>query len=61
MAFLAPKTDSALREGFGYIVGMALTPFSVQVVTAFPLVAGILIFLAYRHLGIPARPIEPAG
>jgi hypothetical protein len=58
LALLAPRTGSALAKGFGYLVGMGLSPLSVQIVTAFPLVAGILIFFAYRYLGIPARPIE---
>jgi hypothetical protein len=37
------------------LVGLALFPVFPQILTAFPLVAGILIFFAYRYLGIPAR------
>jgi hypothetical protein len=48
--------------GFGYsstqsyIVGTAAVPFTPQIITAFPIIAGFLIFFAYRYLGIPARP-----
>ena len=41
-----------------YLVGMGVMPFSPQIVTAFPIVSGILIFFAYRYLGIPAKPTE---
>ncbi len=46
-----------LAEAVVFLVGMGLMPFAPQIVTAFPIVAGILVFLAYRYLGIPARPI----
>ena len=36
-----------------YMLGMGLMPFTPQIVTAFPILAGILIYRAYRHLGIP--------
>lgn len=48
----------APSNGYSFILGMGLTPFAIQVVTAFPIIAGVLIFFAYRYLGIPARPTE---
>lgn len=38
-----------------YMLGMGLMSFTPQIVTAFPIVAGILIYFAYRYLGIPAH------
>jgi hypothetical protein len=38
-----------------FLVGIALFPFFPQILTVFPLIAGILIFFAYRYLGIPAH------
>jgi hypothetical protein len=50
----APVFGASSKE-HGYLTGMGLLPFTPQIATAFPIVAGVLIFLAYRHLGIPAR------
>lgn len=58
MAFVGPRGDPALFKAHGYITGMAMMPFSLQIVTAFPVIAGILIFFAYRYIGIPARSID---
>jgi hypothetical protein len=55
MAIFAPRGQS---KALGFIMGMGLMPFALQIVTGFPIVAGILIFFAYRYLGIPARAIE---
>lgn len=51
-------SSRVFSQAQSYMMGMGLIPFSPQIVTAFPIVAGILIFFAYRYLGIPARPIE---
>ena len=41
-----------------YVLGMGLMPFSPQIVTVFPIIAAILIYFAYRYLGIPAHEVE---
>jgi len=51
-------TTTAPSKEYGIILGFGMLPFAIQVVTAFPIVAGVLIFFAYRYLGIPARPTE---
>ena len=38
-----------------FLVGTGNIALGLQMLTAFPIVAGVLIFLAYRYLGIPAR------
>jgi hypothetical protein len=43
---------------FVFLVAAGNTPIGLQIFTAFPIVAGILIFFAYRYLGIPARPLK---
>ena len=48
----------APSKGYAFILGMGLMPFAIQVVTAFPIISGVLIFFGYRYLGIPARPTE---
>jgi len=57
LSIIAMFTPRGFSKAVGFIVGMGLMPFAPQIVTAFPIVAGILVFLAYRYLGIPARPI----
>lgn len=52
------STTTAPSREHGIILGFGLMPFVIQVVTAFPIAAGVLIFFAYRYLGIPARPTE---
>ena len=52
------STTTAPSKEYGIILGFGLLPFAIQVVTAFPIVAGVLIFFAYRYLGIPARPTK---
>jgi hypothetical protein len=42
----------------GFLVGLALFPVFPQILTAFPFVAGILIFFACRYIGIPARQVQ---
>ena len=37
------------------VAGVGNFRLGLQLVTAFPLIAGILIFFAYHYLGIPAR------
>ncbi len=54
----ADSVSHALAKAHGFILGAGLMGFTPQFVTAFPIVAGMLIFLAYRYLGIPARPIQ---
>lgn len=54
----AGTASQALGIAHGYILGAVLWGFIPQFVTAFPIVAGILIFFAYRYLGIPPRPIQ---
>ena len=49
---------TAASNEYDIILGIVLMPFAIQVVTAFPILAGVLIFFAYRYLGIPARPTE---
>jgi hypothetical protein len=41
----------------GFFLGVAIFPVGLQVITAFPVVAGILIFFAYRYIGIPTRQL----
>src|SRR6266550_4330164 len=57
LSIIAIFTPRGFSKAVGFMVGMGLMPFAPQIVTAFPIVAGILVFLAYRYLGIPARPI----
>jgi hypothetical protein len=49
---------SAFSETLGAMAGVGNISLGVQLATGFPIVAGILIFFAYRYLGIPARPIK---
>jgi hypothetical protein len=42
-------------SAFAPLFGFANMGLGVQVLTAYPLIAGVLIFLAYRSIAIPAR------
>jgi hypothetical protein len=44
-------------ENFSYITLGGNVVLAVQLVTGFPVIAAVLIFFAYRYLGIPARPL----
>lgn len=54
--------DIAASKGFSkpldFMVGRGLFPLAPQLVTAFPIVAGILIFFAYRYQRTSARAVE---
>jgi len=56
--YILVSATTAPSKEYGIILGIGLMPFAIQVVTAFPVVAGVLIFFAYRYLGIPARPTK---
>ena len=56
--YILVYVTTAPSKEYGIILGFGLLPFAIQVVTAFPIVAGVLIFFAYRYLGIPARPTK---
>ena len=45
-------------QNLDYITGAGNIVLAVQLVTAFPIIAAVLIFFAYRYLGIPARPLR---
>lgn len=56
---LRRRSDSApFSESLGAMSGVGNMSLGVQLATAFPIVAGVLIFFAYRYLGIPARPLH---
>ena len=56
--YILVSAATAASNEYDIILSIGLMPFAIQVVTAFPIVAGVLIFFAYRYLGIPARPTE---
>jgi hypothetical protein len=47
----------ALWKTISILNGTGNVSLGLQMVTAFPLIAGVSIFLAYRYLGIPPRRI----
>jgi hypothetical protein len=44
-------------QDLSYVTVGGNMALAVQLVTAFPLIAAVLIFFAYRYLGIPARSL----
>jgi hypothetical protein len=44
-------------QNFSFITVAGNVVIAIQLGTAFPIIAAVLIFLAYRYLGIPARPL----
>jgi hypothetical protein len=47
-----------LQGTLGAMMGVGNMSLGIQFITAFPIVAGVLIFFAYRYLGISARPLQ---
>ena len=59
--FLHRSADGASRElsrTISALTGVGNFALGLQLVTAFPIVAGVLIFFAYRYLGIPAHRFD---
>jgi hypothetical protein len=48
----------SLGRTLGLGLAIANKELIVQMLTGYPFVAGVLIFLAYRYLGVPAREME---
>jgi hypothetical protein len=47
-----------IQGTFGAMMGVGNVSLYIQFLSAFPIVAGVLIFFAYRYLRIPARPLN---
>ena len=55
---LSIHLDRPHSVNFALLVGTGNIALGLQMLTAFPVAAGVLIFLAYRYWGIPARPLQ---
>ena len=54
---MAFHNSNALGRNVGAMAGVGNLALGLQIVTGFPIVAGILVFFAYRYLSIPAQPL----
>jgi hypothetical protein len=56
--YVYDRTDGGeFFQNFSFITVASNVVIGIQLGTAFPIIAAVLIFLAYRYLGIPARPL----